>query len=134
VGGDRVICDIYQHSHMFNDDLWSVWGSSLSVSHVGLCSLCCAGLCGNLFSKRYVQPLQNRAPRDVQFLGCKGSPVFGLPVALRSFLNGTQVSKNTTGYELLLRAYAVTCGWSAVKAGGRQTVRLYRRKPIKANT
>ena len=40
-------------------------------------------------------------------------------VALRSFLNGTQVTQNTARYELLLRACASTYGWKRSEGGRR---------------
>jgi len=38
------------------------------------------------------------------------------------FLNGRQVSPNTTRYELLLRACAFTCGWIRSEGGRRNEV------------
>jgi len=43
-------------------------------------------------------------------------------VVLGSFLNGTQVSQNTTRYELLLGACAFTCDWKRSEGGRRGEV------------
>ena len=56
-------------------------------------------------------------------LGKREQRCCSLPsVALRSFVNGTQVSQNTTRYVLLLRACSFTCGWRRSECGRRGKV------------